>query len=72
MRYQRLDGVYSCVLLQFLYTITNGLERVEAFAFGTRLTHLTRQLQQADIDEALHQAAGVVNDWGGAPASVNR
>ncbi len=58
-------ALYSRVLLQFLYAITNGLERVEAFAFGTRLTHLTRQLQQADIDEALHQAAGVVNDWGG-------
>lgn len=56
---------YSRVLLQFLYAITNGLGHVEAFAFGTRLTHLTRQLHQADIDEALHQAAGAVYDWGG-------
>jgi uncharacterized protein len=56
---------YSRVLLQFLYVITNGLQRVEAFAFGTRLTHLTRQLRHADVDEALKQAAQVVNDWGG-------
>jgi uncharacterized protein with von Willebrand factor type A (vWA) domain len=57
--------IYSRVLLQFLYAISNGLERVEAFAFGTRLTHLTRQLHQARIDEALQQAAAAVNDWGG-------
>ena len=38
---------------------------MEAFAFGTRLTHLTRQLHQANIDEALQEAAAVVNDWGG-------
>ncbi len=57
--------LYSRILLQFLYAITNGLDHVEAFVFGTRLTHLTRQLHQADIDAALHQAAGVVNDWGG-------
>jgi uncharacterized protein len=56
---------YSRILLQFLYVITNGLYRVEAFAFGTRLTHLTRQLRHSDIDLALKQAAGVVNDWGG-------
>jgi len=57
--------LYTRVLLQFLYAITNGLEHVETFAFGTRLTCLTRQLRQADIDAALRQAAGVVNDWGG-------
>jgi hypothetical protein len=57
--------IYARVLLQFLYAITNGLDHVEAFAFGTRLTHLTRQLRQTDIDAALHQAAAAVNDWGG-------
>jgi uncharacterized protein len=58
-------ALYSRILLQFLYAITNGLDHVEAFVFGTRLTHLTRQLHQADIDAALCQAAGIVNDWGG-------
>jgi uncharacterized protein with von Willebrand factor type A (vWA) domain len=57
--------LYSRILLQFLYALTNGLDHVEAFVFGTRLTHLTRQLRQADVDEALRQAAGLVNDWGG-------
>lgn len=58
-------ALHARILLQFLYAITNGLEHVEAFAFGTRLTRLTRQLRQADVDAALHQAAGEVNDWGG-------
>lgn len=57
--------LYSRVLLQFLYAISNGLDHVEAFAFGTRLTHLTRQLHQSDIDGALQEAAAAVNDWGG-------
>jgi uncharacterized protein with von Willebrand factor type A (vWA) domain len=57
--------LYTRVLLQFLYAITHGLEHVETFAFGTRLTHITRPLQQTDINTALQQAACAVNDWGG-------
>ncbi len=58
-------ALYSRVLLQFLYAITNGLADVETFAFGTRLTRVTRQLHRTDIDQALHEAAAAVNDWGG-------
>jgi hypothetical protein len=57
--------LYTRVLLQFLYAITHGLDHVEAFAFGTRLTHITRPLQQTDINAALKQAACAVCDWGG-------
>jgi len=56
---------YTSFLLRFLYVVTNGLERAEVFAFGTRLTRLTRPLRQSDMDMALHQAAAAVNDWGG-------
>ncbi len=56
---------YARVLLRFLYVVTNGLERAEVFAFGTRLTRLTRPLRQSDMDSALKQAAEAVNDWGG-------
>jgi uncharacterized protein with von Willebrand factor type A (vWA) domain len=56
---------YARFLLRFLYVVTNGLERAEVFAFGTRLTRLTRPLRQSDMDMALHQAAEAVNDWGG-------
>jgi uncharacterized protein len=56
---------YARFLLRFLYVVTNGLERADVFAFGTRLTRLTRPLRQSDMDMALHQAAEAVNDWGG-------
>jgi uncharacterized protein with von Willebrand factor type A (vWA) domain len=57
--------LYTRVLLQFVYAITHGLEHVEAFAFGTRLTHITRPLKQKDVDAALKEAACAVCDWGG-------
>jgi uncharacterized protein len=56
---------YSRVLLQFLYLLSQGLDRVEAFAFGTRLTHLTRPLRGSDVDAALDKAVALVADWAG-------
>lgn len=56
---------YSRVLLQFLYVLSRGLEKVEAFAFGTRLTRLTRPLHGADVDAALDKAVAAVTDWAG-------
>lgn len=56
---------YSRMLLHFIHTLSNGLERVEAFLFGTRLTRITRQLARKDIDESMNQVVKVVEDWGG-------
>lgn len=56
---------YSRVLLKFIYVISNGLENVEAFVFSTRLTRITRQLRQRDIDAALDQITASVQDWAG-------
>ncbi|MDE0631160.1 MAG: VWA domain-containing protein [Caldilineaceae bacterium] len=56
---------YSRVLLQFLYSITHALDRVEAFVFSTRLTRVTRHLGRRDIDQALDQTAHAVHDWAG-------
>ena len=56
---------YSRVLLQFLFSITHALDRVEAFVFSTRLTRITRHLRRRDIDLALEQTAGAVDDWAG-------
>ncbi|MBI5649424.1 MAG: VWA domain-containing protein [Chloroflexi bacterium] len=56
---------YSRMLLHFIHTLSNGLERVEAFLFGTRLTRITRQLARQDIDAAISQVVKVVADWGG-------
>lgn len=56
---------YSRMLLHFVHTLTNGLDRVEAFVFSTRLTRITRQLKRKDIDEALAEVVRVVDDWSG-------
>jgi uncharacterized protein with von Willebrand factor type A (vWA) domain len=56
---------YSRMLLRFLHVAVVGHGRVEAFAVGTRLTRLTRQLSSRDPDAALASAAAEVLDWSG-------
>lgn len=56
---------YARILLQFIYVMSGRLERVEAFVFSTRLTRITRQLQQRDIEAALDGAMGLIHDWAG-------
>jgi uncharacterized protein with von Willebrand factor type A (vWA) domain len=58
-------ATYSRVLLRFLHVAVVGRARVEAFALGTRLTRLTRQLGSHDPDVAMTQAAQAVPDWSG-------
>jgi uncharacterized protein with von Willebrand factor type A (vWA) domain len=56
---------YSRVLLKFIYVMSNGLENVESFVFGTRLTPITRQLRERDIDAALDHITDSLQDWAG-------
>jgi hypothetical protein len=56
---------YARALLRFLHAAVAGGSRVEAFAMGTRLTRLTRQLSGRDPDAALRDAAAAVVDWSG-------
>lgn len=56
---------YSRILLEFIYVISNGLDKVEAFAFSTRLTRLTHQLKHKNINLALDQAVSSIHDMGG-------
>ena len=56
---------YARALLRFLHVAVVGRGRVEAFALGTRLTRLTRELQSRDPDAALAAAAERVLDWSG-------
>jgi uncharacterized protein len=56
---------YSRHLLQFAYSAARAAGRVEVFCFGTRLTRITRALEQRQPDLALSQAARVVVDWDG-------
>lgn len=56
---------YARALLRFLHAAVAGRQQVEAFALGTRLTRLTRELSTHDPDAALRRAADAVPDWSG-------
>jgi hypothetical protein len=56
---------YSRALLLYLHAAAGSGRGVEAFAFGTRLTRLTPELETRDPDAALATAAERVVDWAG-------
>ena len=56
---------YSRALLRFVHAAVVGRQKVEAFALGTRLTRLTRDLATRDPDEALRRATERMLDFGG-------
>jgi uncharacterized protein with von Willebrand factor type A (vWA) domain len=56
---------YTRLLLRFLHATTQGLEGVETFVFGTRLTRITHQLRLRDPDRALDEVARDVLDFAG-------
>ena len=56
---------YARALLRFVHAAVVGRGRVEAFALGTRLTRITRELSSRDPDAALAAAAHRVLDWSG-------
>jgi uncharacterized protein with von Willebrand factor type A (vWA) domain len=69
---------YARVLLQYMQACVAARARVEAFAFGTRLTRITRELAGRDPDRALARATAASEDWSGgtrigaALAELNR
>lgn len=62
-------SAYSRAVLHFLHAVANrkgaGWARVHAFTFGTRLTNITRHLDQRDVDAALAAAGAEAQDWEG-------
>ena len=56
---------YARALLRFVHAAVAGRQKVEAFAIGTRLTRMTRELTSRDPDIALRRAAERVLDWSG-------
>jgi uncharacterized protein len=69
---------YARMLLQYMHASVAARRRVEAFAFGTRLTRITNELSGRDHDRALERAATAVTDFSGgtrigsALAELNR
>ena len=56
---------YAESLLRLAHHWVRGGLPVEVFTMGTRLSHITRALQQSDPDRALIAAGEVVPDWSG-------
>ena len=56
---------YSRILLHFFHALTNAADRIHTFTFGTRLTNITRQLRDRDVDRALNRIGATVQDWYG-------
>lgn len=56
---------YSRLFLHFIHSLSQDVRHVEAFAFGTRLTHLTPALRHSDVDTAVDKIAHLVVDWSG-------
>lgn len=58
---------FARLLLHFVHALTQGRvkHRVESFAFGTRLTRITKALERRSVDDALREVGLSVNDWSG-------
>ena len=56
---------YARAFVRFVHAAVVSRTRVEAFALGTRLTRVTRELKSRDPDAAVRAAAGRVVDWSG-------
>lgn len=56
---------YARMLLHFIYSLSGGLDSVEAFLFATRLTRITRQLARRGIGDAVLKIPRQVPDWAG-------
>jgi uncharacterized protein with von Willebrand factor type A (vWA) domain len=56
---------YARAFVRFLHAAVVSRRRVEAFALGTRLTRITRELSSRDPDAAIRAASRRVVDWSG-------
>ncbi len=56
---------YARALIRFVHAAVVARGRVEVFTIGTRLTRITRQLNNRDPDAALASATPEVQDWAG-------
>lgn len=56
---------YARALVRFMHGAVIGRRRVEAFVVGTRLTRITRELNNRDPDIALKRASRSATDWSG-------
>ena len=56
---------YSRFLIEFIFALRRTLPKVEVGVFATRMTMITRLLEERNVDRALAQVTQKVRDWGG-------
>ncbi|HEX2138120.1 MAG TPA: VWA domain-containing protein [Woeseiaceae bacterium] len=56
---------YSRMFLHFAHALGTKHRNVATFVFATRLTNISRRLEDKDIDRALARVTGEVADWDG-------
>ena len=54
---------YSRMMIHFVHNLMQHHKQVSAFLFGTKLTNITNQLKNKDIDVALKEVSKATNDW---------
>ena len=62
-------STYSRMMMHFVHSMSlnggNDWAKIHAFTFGTRLSNITRSLNQKDPDKALETIGQQVQDWDG-------
>jgi uncharacterized protein with von Willebrand factor type A (vWA) domain len=56
---------YSRMFLHFAHALASRGQTVHSFVFGTRLTNISHQLKDKDVDRALAKVSAEVKDWDG-------
>ena len=56
---------YSRIFLYFAHALSSRWQTVHSFVFATRLTNVSHRLMHKDVDRALAQVSGDVQDWDG-------
>jgi uncharacterized protein with von Willebrand factor type A (vWA) domain len=57
--------IYSQFFLRFMHELQNHYPHCEAFAFSTRLSHITSLLKRRRFEQTLRLLSGRVLDWSG-------
>ena len=56
---------YSRMMIHFVHNLMQKHKKVHAFLFGTKLTNISYQMKNKDIDVALKEISKATNDWAG-------
>ena len=56
---------YSRMMIHFVHNLMHHHKKVSAFLFGTKLTNISHNIKNKDIDVALAEVSQATSDWAG-------